>query len=59
MNNLDELKDGDIIILAWSDGRHSVSKWNSDKANIKSFLIGWFENTEENYWRYIGSMGFE
>lgn len=59
MNNIKSLNDGDIVILVWSDGSYSLSRWNSNKTDSKPFPVGWYENTDENYWKYIGSKGYE
>ena len=58
-NDLDNLNEGEVVILFWSDNSYSLSTWSADKLSQNPRPIGWYENTDENYWKYIGSKGFE
>lgn len=59
MNDLRTLRDGDIVIVLWSDDRCSIVTWGNIKECDGIYPIGWFENTDENYWKYVGSKEFE
>lgn len=57
MNSMSDIQEGGVVILFWSDNIASVSLYYKTNKYEKA-PIGWVENTDENYWLYVGGVSY-